>query len=309
LRVVVFAAGGPLARPVLDALAERATIGAVVVPALPPPASLAAVPSWLRRWKGRRAFAAAGHHVGAAVMSYRPSARAAIEARLRTLAPDLICVAAFPHLLPPSTLGCARHGALNLHPSLLPRHRGPSPLFWTYFHDDREAGVTAHWMDAGADTGPLIAQEAVVLARGRPLADLYAELAGQGAALLQRALGAIERGTAARVSQDEARATREPAPRRDTWRIDFGTWGAERLWHFLAGVAGWNAELLDAPDGARLIHGPALGFVLERHRRAPGSVERVDRIWRVFCRDGVVQVAGPRGLSRVRSALRARLRV
>ena len=65
------------------------------------------------------------------------------------LRPDTIVVASFPHLLSPETLAAARIGALNVHMSLLPRHRGVDPLFWTYWDDDREAGVTIHWMKIG----------------------------------------------------------------------------------------------------------------------------------------------------------------
>src|ERR1051326_1425127 len=69
---------------------------------------------------------------------------------------DLICVASFPRIIPPHILARAKRGGLNVHGALLPKHRGPDPLFRTYFDEDQEAGVTVHWMDEGVDSGDIV---------------------------------------------------------------------------------------------------------------------------------------------------------
>src|SRR4051794_33572606 len=95
--------------------------------------------------------------------------RAAEPAALRALAqlrPDLGCVACFPLRLPPELLALPPLGFLNMHPSLLPRHRGPDPLFWTLRDGGERAGVTIHYMDERFDTGDVALQAPLALPDG-----------------------------------------------------------------------------------------------------------------------------------------------
>ena len=81
-----------------------------------------------------------------------------IEPLLRALRPDLVLGWGFPWLIPASALEVPRLGAINLHPALLPRHRGPIPISWAVRAGDPHYGVTWHRMDAGFDTGAILAQ-------------------------------------------------------------------------------------------------------------------------------------------------------
>lgn len=83
------------------------------------------------------------------------NAPAAVEA-LRDLEPDALFVFSFDQILKPAVLAVARHGAVNFHPSLLPRFRGPEPLFWQILLGEREAGLTAHLMTERIDAGPIL---------------------------------------------------------------------------------------------------------------------------------------------------------
>jgi len=78
---------------------------------------------------------------------------------LRELRPDLICVAAFGQILPLAILELPRFGCLNVHTSLLPKYRGAAPIQWALLNGDTQTGVTIMKMDAGLDTGPILAQE------------------------------------------------------------------------------------------------------------------------------------------------------
>src|SRR3954449_8820778 len=131
------------------------------------------------------------------------------ELLLRTK-PDLVCVASFPKLIPSSLIGHAPLGAINLHPSLLPRHRGPLPLFWTYHADDRLAGVSVHHLTEGYDRGDIILQQSFPLARGYPVKQLDYDLAVRGAELLEAAVEALATNSASRIVQDEQAATLAP---------------------------------------------------------------------------------------------------
>ena len=85
----------------------------------------------------------------------------AVAPLLRGLQPDLTLCWGFPWKLPETALAAARLGSVNLHPALLPRHRGPVPLAWTLREGDASFGVTWHRMDTELDTGAILAQAAV----------------------------------------------------------------------------------------------------------------------------------------------------
>jgi methionyl-tRNA formyltransferase len=232
LRVVVFGTGSPLSVAALACAARSCDVVAVVTPAGPPLRGIRSAVRRFARWRAARPLCRLAGQLGVRVM---PATRH-LEREVARLAPDLLCVASFPRLLSPEVLATARHGAIGMHPSLLPRHRGPDPLFWTYLHDDEQAGITVYWLDGGEDTGDLLYQEAVPLARGRPVTELYAELVRRGAVLLERALEEIPAGRAPRQPQDSARATREPRPDPGACRIDWEAWSAERVSHVLSGL-------------------------------------------------------------------------
>lgn len=78
--------------------------------------------------------------------------------KLRQFSCDLLVSCAFSRLLKPKDLAVAKRGAVNLHPSLLPKYRGPSPIQAAILSGDEEIGMTAHWMDEEMDHGPILAQ-------------------------------------------------------------------------------------------------------------------------------------------------------
>jgi methionyl-tRNA formyltransferase len=79
--------------------------------------------------------------------------------QLRATQPELIVVVAYGQILPQTLLDLPRHGCLNVHTSLLPRHRGAAPIQWAILEGDTETGVTLMKMDAGLDTGAVLARE------------------------------------------------------------------------------------------------------------------------------------------------------
>lgn len=126
---------------------------------------------------------------------------------LKELKPDLIVVAAYGQILPPAVLELPPHGCLNLHPSLLPRYRGASPVAAAILNGDTETGVTVMLIDAGLDTGPIVAQRAVPIEPTDTTGSLTARLAEVGAQLLLEVLPDWTAGRIAPQPQDESRAT------------------------------------------------------------------------------------------------------
>jgi methionyl-tRNA formyltransferase len=212
-----------------------------------------------------------------------------LDAEVRALRPDLLVIASFPHLLPEALLQAPAMGALNVHTSLLPQHRGPDPIFWTYWNDDARAGVTIHWAAPRFDAGDIVAQEAVALARGRASTDLYLDLAARGASLLRGSLRALASGTAARIVQDEGSASYESGADIARATIPYRDWPAERVWHLLSGLGDRRSGLLVGPDGRRLAHGRATAFGVGAPARA-GQLEMSPAAFRLHCQDGWVDV-------------------
>lgn len=107
---------------------------------------------------------------------------------LQALNPDLIVVACFNRLLPKAWLEFPRLGCINLHPSLLPAYRGPTPLEDQLAAGETRTGITLHFMDEGADTGDIIGQEVLPIPAGADLPALERQAAEAGAAMLLKIL-------------------------------------------------------------------------------------------------------------------------
>ena len=130
-----------------------------------------------------------------------------VRAELTALQPDAIIVAAYGKLLPKSVLDVPKMGCLNIHPSLLPRHRGPSPVATTILNRDRVTGVTIMLLDEGMDTGPLIAQHEFFLQGDENTDDLTKALFELGARLLVETIPKWESGEIQAENQDESLAS------------------------------------------------------------------------------------------------------
>jgi methionyl-tRNA formyltransferase len=218
----------------------------------------------------------------------------ALASRLKELAPDVICVSAFPWLLGNNILATARRAALNLHPSLLPRHRGPNPYFWIYYHSDRRTGVTVHRMNEFADTGDILGQHAFDLPRGFSIDRLYAKNAVVGANLLVEVIRDLEGGGIKSVVQDELASTRAPRVARETAMVNFREWDVERIWHFLSGLCPRRREPLRDADHRKICYASVVGYTPGDCHRPAGEVQRESFGWKLYCRGGTVQLADRR---------------
>ena len=127
--------------------------------------------------------------------------------KLVSFQPDLIVVAAYGAMLPREVLSLPKFGCLNVHPSLLPRHRGPSPVAYTILCGDELAGITIMLMDAGMDTGPILAEKKAGISFMDTTGSLSAKLADVGAQLLLETLPRWLNKELKPQVQDEAQAT------------------------------------------------------------------------------------------------------
>ena len=172
---------------------------------------------------------------------------------LAAVHPELLVVADYGRLIPLPLLELARHGALNLHPSLLPRWRGASPIAAAIAAGDAVTGVSLMRLDAGLDTGPLLAQTEVVLDGSETAEGLEVDLARLAAALLVASLGPFLRGELIAQPQDEARATICRPLRREDGRLDPGRPAVE-LERRVRAYQPWPGTYLDLTGGRLIVH-------------------------------------------------------
>lgn len=125
---------------------------------------------------------------------------------IRSLKPELMLVWSYPMLLPPELISLAASGAFNIHSGKLPEYRGGHVMIWALINGERETAATLHRIDAGIDTGPVVAEERFPIAWDDDIASLQAKLAVAGTALLTKWWPAIADGTAPQTPQDDSRA-------------------------------------------------------------------------------------------------------
>ncbi len=214
-----------------------------------------------------------------------------IAGRLEKAAPDVILISSFRWLLPSQVLATAGRGAFNLHSSLLPRHRGPVPLFWIFRENDRETGVTVHRVSERADAGEIIVSDRWSLERGSTADQLNETNGIRGADLLSRMMRDLERGQLRSFPQDESLATKAPAVPRSGHHVLFDEWPAERVWHFLHAVYPYYVEELADGDGKPVRYSAVVGWQAGAVGR-PGIVTRQGDGLILHCVDGVVRLRG-----------------
>ncbi len=128
-------------------------------------------------------------------------------ARISSLAPEFLVVVDYGQILKKEILSIAPGGALNIHPSLLPLHRGPSPVAWAILSGDRVTGVTTMLMDEGMDSGPILMQHEVPFGPEQTLGSLSPLLAQIGSEMIAATLRGLREGSVLPRPQDHARAT------------------------------------------------------------------------------------------------------
>ena len=198
--------------------------------------------------------------------------------RIGTLRPDLIVVMAYGQILPKALLEMPTLACLNLHASLLPRHRGAAPIQAAILAGDRVTGVTVMHMAEGLDTGDIVIAKSIPIRRRETGGSLHDRLALIGPETLSMALGLVLERTAPRAPQDESLATYAPKLDRESGKIDWSRdcWYLDRLVRAMnpwPGAFSWLRHLDDAARKLKVYN------ALPVHRMSGriGVVERVGR--------------------------------
>ena len=155
--------------------------------------------------------------------------------RLRPHTPDIGVVSCFPHRLHENLLKLPAFGCYNLHPSLLPQYRGPTPLFWQLRQGETETGVTLHKMCAGIDTGDIVAQQRLLIDDGISELELGRRCASSGVELVRLLLKNLPSGNLTLTCQDEQRASYYGWPVEQAFQLSID-WTARRISNFVRGT-------------------------------------------------------------------------
>ena len=242
----VFVGSGAFGRPSLERLHDHPDIELVGVVTAPP------------KTAGRRqhvrptpiADAAAKLGIERVLAPPRLRSRDAVGEVL-ALEPDLLVLADYGQTVPAELLEPV-YGTLNVHPSLLPRHRGATPVPAAILAGDRETGVTLLRMDAGVDTGPIVAQEAVGLQGDETAPDLEARLAELGADLLGDTLAGWLRGEIEPRPQPTEGVSITRPLRREDGRLDPGR-PADELERQVRAYQPWPGSFVDTSEGRLIV--------------------------------------------------------
>ena len=141
--------------------------------------------------------------------------------KIENCKPDLIIVAAYGQILPKEILEIPKNGSLNVHPSLLPKYRGPTPIQTAILNGDKKTGVTIILMDEKIDHGPIINQRALEIEKNETATTLQNKLAEFGASLLLETIQKWQKGMLKTYPQDETKATYTKILTREDGRVNW----------------------------------------------------------------------------------------
>jgi methionyl-tRNA formyltransferase len=248
----IFFGSGAFAVPVLEAVAASTELLLEAVVTAPPrPAGRRAAPA-------PTPVGAEARDMGLSILTPERLRDPAFLESLAALRPDLGILADYGKLLPAAVLDVAPHGILNLHPSLLPRHRGATPIPAAILAGDARTGVSLFRMDPGMDTGPLLAVEATPVGPGEDAPALEERLARMAAALVARTVGPYLRGEARPRPQPETGITVTRPLERGDGRLDPAAPAAVLERHVRA-MRPWPGSFVETESGRLAVLRAAVG--------------------------------------------------
>ena len=217
----------------------------------------------------------------------QPSSLKIENLKLEIDSPDIAIVASYGLIIPKEVLDWPKYGCLNIHPSLLPKYRGPSPIQTAILDGQHETGVTIMKLDEKMDHGPIIAQETLPILR-KGFTKLHDELARLGAKTLIDALPKYADGELKPVPQDDSKATTTKMINKDMGKVD---------WHKSADIIERQVRAYDGWPVAWTMLGQKLIKIYEAKAVAskwdmgkPGEILEVSKKITVKCGEGCLEI-------------------
>ncbi len=193
---------------------------------------------------------------------------------LKSYRPDLLVVAAYGRILPSQLLTLAPHGCINVHGSLLPRHRGAAPIQWAVIKGDEEVGVTIMQMDVGMDTGAILLKRSIIPAPDETAGSLFPKIASLGSEALIDTLEMLGNGCLTPAKQDDSLATDAPMLSKMDGLVDWSR-SAEDIDRLIRGLDPWPTAFCTVNGRKLQLYKPEIVFFSNNH--PPGTLLRADR--------------------------------
>lgn len=195
------------------------------------------------------------------------------EEWLRNEKPDVCVLVAYGRILKQAILDVPARGFVNVHPSLLPKHRGPSPIHTAVLNGDTETGVTIMQLDSGTDTGDIMLQKEIPLPPLATTLDMAMELATLGAEMVIETLDQIQAGTATHLKQDGSLVTHTRMFTKQDGAVNWGR-TAEDIHNLIRASIPWPVAFCKYNGDAIRIHGAAIAK--EIVEAMPGTIIRIE---------------------------------
>ena len=240
---IIFIGSGQLACPILKALLDHpkdSVVAVVTQPDRPRGRRLHLSPCPVKEYVADR---------GLNILAVENASAPDVVAKLGGYSPDLMIVVDFGQFLKNDLLALAPKGVVNVHPSLLPKYRGASPIQRAIAHGDTETGVSILYVTAKMDAGDLIAQAVVSIREDDTALTLEPRLAEVGAGLLLQALDGIREDRVIRKPQDESRVTFAHKLTKEDGRIDWQQ-PAIVIQNQIRGFVPWPGCFCEVPEGS-----------------------------------------------------------
>ena len=215
-----------------------------------------------------------------------------------SLGADLALVVAYGKILPEEFLNAPKYGCINMHASLLPKHRGAAPIQWSIKKRKKRSGVTAMQMDKGLDTGDILLSESVEIRDDETAQELHDELSVLGAQVMRKTLLMLQKGVLLPIRQDDSQSTYAPILTKELSAIDWQK-SALQIHNQIRGLYPW-------PGASAVLNGKTLKIhsakLLGKTEGEPGEVVFNDRRLCVACGDGnavellVIQAPGKKAM-------------
>jgi len=215
-RIVLFGSEGGFSRRVLEQLLrnDELCVRAIVMPGIATPRSTDTIDTGaiipLERPPDSSSLAGLADARQIPVIRTPNGNDPAILTRLARLDADLYLVACFPFKLAAAIWRLAGKACWNIHPSLLPKYRGPSPIAWQLQHEETDTGISLHEVSDQLDGGDIVAQQSIRLPAQTDADAINQWIAEHGIELFIRALSGLQNGTLATTKQDESAASYFP---------------------------------------------------------------------------------------------------
>lgn len=205
---------------------------------------------------------------GVPVFQFEKVRRPEGVAQLKALEPDVMITAAFGQILTQEIIDIPKKGVINVHASLLPKHRGSAPINWCILQGDATTGVTTMLTAAGIDTGDMLLKSEIAIGEMETAGELTQRLSKVGAQLLIQTLKGYLAGEIVPQAQDESQSTHETMLNKDMGAIDWNRPNTE-IARQIRGLNPWPCAYTDYEAGRLKVY---LARPVEGAAAQPGTV-------------------------------------